>query len=171
MEKHVNLAVSLLLRDMLTVCGVPIVMTRTTDVGLIDGTEDTIRQKKVADLQTRLALYNQADLVISVHQNHFSVAKYNGTQTFYSPNHPDSQRLAACIQTAVRECIQPDNDREIKPSSDGIFLLHHTTTPTALVECGFLSNPEEQQRLLSETYRQQLAFAITIGYFQFSSEK
>ena len=106
-EKHVNLAVSLLLRDMLTVCGAPIVMTRTTDVGLIDGTEDTIRQKKVADLQTRLALYNQADLVISVHQNHFSVAKYNGTISMFS--------LAIYCQISFSVQFEIGNTRILSP--------------------------------------------------------
>lgn len=170
-EKHVNLAVSLLLQDVLTVCGVPVRMTRDTDVGLVDGSESTIRQKKVTDMKSRLELYEQADAVISVHQNHFSVPKYFGTQLFYSVNHADSCVLAECIRQAVVRELQPANHRELKSATDGIYLLHHTTKPAVLVECGFLSNPEERQRLLTDTYRQQLAFAIVMGYFQFILQK
>ena len=170
-EKHVNLKISLLLRDMLYICGIPVKMTRDTDVGLIDGTENTIRQKKVNDLQQRLALYNQANQVISIHQNLFSVPKYSGAQVFYSGNHPAGYMLADCIQQSIHARLQPKNHREIKQASDGIYLLRHTTTPAVLVECGFLSNPEERQMLLTETYQQQMAFAITLGYFQFSLEK
>lgn len=170
-EKHVNLAVSLFLRDVLTVGGVPVRMTRDTDTGLVDGSESTIRQKKVTDMKNRLALYEQAELVLSVHQNHFSVPKYDGTQLFYSVNHPDSRLLAESIQSVVREQLQTDNNRELKSATDGIYLLHHTTRPAVLVECGFLSNPEERQRLLTDAYRQQLAFAVAIGYFQYVSQK
>ena len=171
LEKHINLKISLFLRDMLSLCGIPVEMTRDTDIGLVVGTENTIRQKKVNDLQRRLALYNQAKQVISVHQNLFSVSKYSGAQVFYSGNHPDSAVLADCIQQSVCHQLQPDNHREIKQASNGIYLLHHTTTPAVLVECGFLSNPGERQRLLTESYQQEMAFAIMMGYFTFSLEK
>lgn len=170
-EKHINLSISLLLRDLLQVCGIPLRMTRDTDVGLNNGSEDTIRQKKQNDMQNRLALYNQAKVVISVHQNHFAQPQYSGAQIFYSNNHSDSLALANCLQKTICNHLQPENNREVKAASDGIFLLHHTTVPAVLVECGFLSNPNERQQLVSETYRQKMAFAIMTGYFQYASEK
>lgn len=170
-EKHINLAVSLLLRDMLVVGGVSTQMTRDTDIGLVDGTEKTIRQKKSNDMRKRLDFYNQARAVISIHQNHFNQSKYHGMQVFYSVNHGDSLLLAGTIRDAVRENLQPDNARELKSATDGIYLLHHTTVPAVLVECGFLSNPHEREQLLSETYRQQLAFAITTGYWNYILQK
>ena len=170
-EKHLNLAVSLCLRDLLHICGVSVAMTRETDIGLDDASAMSVREKKSSDMRRRLAMYNEASLVISVHQNHFSVPKYNGTQLFYSVNHPESARLAQSVRDAVVAWIQPQNTREMKKATDGIYLLHHTTTPAILVECGFLSNPEERDKLKLPAYQQQVAFAIAAGYWNFQTQK
>ena len=167
LEKHLNLAVSLYLRDLLYVCGVPVEMTRQTDVGLEADATATIRDKKTSDMRRRLTMYEVASLVISVHQNHFSQSKYSGTQVFYSANHPDSAVLAENIRSAVVEWIQPQNTRELKRATDSIFLLSHTTTPTVLVECGFLSNYDERSKLKMPAYQQQLAFAVAAGYWKY----
>ena len=170
-EKHLNLAISLYLRDLLYVCGVPVTMTRQTDVGLENDSSISIREKKSSDMRRRLAMYDEAALVISVHQNHFSAPKYSGTQLFYSVNHPDSVLLAQSVRDSVVGWIQPQNTRELKKATDGIFLLHHTTAPTVLVECGFLSNPEEREKLKTPAYQQQLAFAVMAGYWNYQSLK
>ena len=170
-EKHLNLAIALCLRDLLCVCGVSVEMTRETDVGLDDESATSVREKKSSDMRQRLAMYNEASLVISVHQNHFSVPKYNGTQLFYSVNHSDSVLLAQSVRDAVVSWIQPLNTREMKMATDGIYLLHHTTTPAVLVECGFLSNPEERDKLKIPAYQQQMAFAIAAGYWNFQTQK
>lgn len=162
-EKHLNLAISLYLRDLLTVCGASVEMTRTTDVGLDEDTASSIREKKVGDLRRRLSLYDEASLVISIHQNHFDQTQYSGTQVFYSPNHPDSAVLAQRMQEMVTSLIQPQNHRECKAATDGIYLLYHTKTPAVLVECGFLSNPEEREQLKTPDYQQQMAFALMAG--------
>ena len=116
-------------------------------------------------MRKRLHLYNQASLVISIHQNHFSEPKYSGTQVFYSANHPDSTVLAENIRQSVVDWVQPQNKRELKRATDGVYLLYHTTTPAILVECGFLSNPEEREKLKMPAYQQQMAFAIAAGYW------
>ena len=170
LEKHLNLAVSLYLRDLLHVCGVAVEMTRQTDVGLETDFSATVRNKKASDMRRRLAMYEEASLVISVHQNHFSQSKYSGTQVFYSANHPDSAVLAEDIRSAVVEWIQPQNTRELKKATDSIFLLTHTTTPAVLVECGFLSNEEERNKLKTPAYQQQLAFAIMAGYWKYQTQ-
>lgn len=170
-EKHLNLAISLCLHDLLYVCGVPVEMTRTTDMGLEEDASASIRDKKVSDMRKRLTLYNEASMVISIHQNHFSVPKYSGTQVFYSANHPDGAVLAENIRQSVVDWVQPQNKRELKKATDGIYLLYHTTTPTVLVECGFLSNPEEREKLKTPAYQQQLAFAIMAGYWGFQKHK
>lgn len=170
-EKHLNLAIALCLRDMLYICGVPVVMTRQTDVGLEEDSSAPIREKKSSDMRRRLAMYDEASLVISMHQNHFSVPKYSGTQLFYSVNHPDSALLAQSVRESVVGWIQPQNTRELKKATDGIFLLYHTTTPAVLVECGFLSNPEEREKLKTPAYQQQMAFAVMAGYWEYESQK
>ena len=107
--------------------------------------------------------------MISIHQNYFSEARYNGTQVFFSANHPDSALLAEYVRRMVVDWTQPQNTRELKKATDGIYLLYHSTTPTVLVECGFLSNPEERDKLKTPAYQQQLAFAIAAGYWNYIS--
>ena len=170
-EKHLNLSIALCLRDLLYVCGVPVAMTRDTDVGLEADTSASVREKKVSDMRNRLALYEQASLVISLHQNQFSVPKYSGTQVFYSPNHSESGVLAQAVRESVVRSIQPQNTRELKMATDGIYLLYHTQTPAILVECGFLSNPEERDKLKTPAYQQQMAFAVAGGYWCYQSAK
>ena len=170
-EKHLNLSIALLLRDMFESVGIHTFITRETDISLDDASADTIRSRKVSDMKQRLQLYEQAETVISLHQNHFSSAQYKGTQVFYSANHTDSQLLANCIQQSAKMQLQPNNNREIKKASNGIYLLHHTTQPAVLVECGFLSNPEERALLETTDYQQQIAFVILSGYFDYLSQK
>jgi N-acetylmuramoyl-L-alanine amidase len=171
LEKNINLAIALDLRDMLTVCGVPVSMTRQTDISIHDADCDTVRSKKVSDMHNRLKLYEQADTVIAIHQNHYGASKYRGAQVFYSANHPSGQVLAESVQTSFAALLQRDNTREIKKATDGIFLLSHTTKPAVLVECGFLSNPDERELLKSPTYRQQVALAIAAGYWNYVSQE
>ena len=171
LEKHLNLDISLSLRDMLAVCGFPVEMTRCSDVSIHDPTAGSVREKKVSDMRNRLALYETAGLVISVHQNHFSQEKYAGATVYYSGNHPDSQALAVCVREELLRLLQPENHRELKKATDGIYLLYHTNRPAILVECGFLSNHAERERLKTTEYRQQMAFTVLGGYFAFLSQK
>lgn len=161
-EKQINLTLSLVLRDLLRVTGVPVQMTRQTDMAT--------GESKVADMHNRLSMYENAALVISIHQNHFSEAKYRGAQVFYSVNDTESERLAQLLQQSVAVRLQPENNRQIKPATSGIYLLHHTTTPAVLVECGFLSNPQELDLLKQPSYQQELAFALLCGYWDYTLE-
>lgn len=170
LEKNLNLDISLQLRDMLTLCGVSVVMTRDSDVSISSVGDASIREKKISDMQNRLHLYNQASLVIAIHQNNFQSSAYSGTQVFYSANHTNSKCLAAHLQNTVVRLVQPQNTRQIKKATDGIYLLHHTTAPAVLVECGFLSNPQELSQLKSAGYRQKMAWAIALGYWNYIME-
>ena len=169
-EKHLNLAVALCLRDLLFVCGVPVAMTRDTDVGLEEDSSVSIRQRKVSDMKRRLGMYEIADVVISIHQNYFAQPQYSGTQLFYAPNNLKSVVLAEEIRRMVVGWIQPQNTRELKVAGESIYLLHRATKPVVLVECGFLSNYEEREKLKTPAYQQQLAFAIMAGYWNYQSE-
>jgi len=168
-EKEVNLQVALTLAQVLRLCGVQVTMTRTADEALCEEEGLRIREKKVADMKTRLAMFEQADANISIHQNSYSGATSCGTQVFYSANHPSSERLASAIRTRVIDDLQPDNHRPLKSGNRDIYLLYHTTVPTVLVECGFLSHPAECERLTSATYQQQLAWSIGMGVMQYIS--
>lgn len=161
-EKDINLAVSLYLRDILTVCGIPVTLTRDADTATAPN--------KTEDMKKRLQMYENASAVIAIHQNHFRQSKYNGTQVFYSANHPQSLGLAEDIQESVTSRLQPQNTRKIQKATDGIYLMHHTTVPAVLVECGFLSNPEELEKLKQSQYRQYMAWAISLGYWKYRME-
>lgn len=161
-EKDINLAVSLYLRDILTVCGIPVTLTRDADIATASN--------KTEDMQKRLRMYEGASTVIAIHQNHFRQPQYSGTQVFYSANHPLGRRLAEDIQGAVTAHLQPQNTRKIQKATDGIYLMHHTTVPAVLVECGFLSNSEELEKLKQSQYRQHMAWAISLGYWKYRME-
>ncbi len=166
LEKSLNLTIAQELRDLLTVFGVSTRMTRDEDVSIHDAGCTTTRQMKVSDMNNRLKLYNAAQATVSIHQNHFSVAKYHGAQVFYSVAHPKSCEMATAVRASIRSLVQPDNTRELKKATDSIYLLHRTSKPAILVECGFLSNPQECEKLKTPSYQQQLALAIAVGVLE-----
>ncbi len=166
LEKDINLAVALDCADLLRVFGFTVEMTRQTDMSLGDASLKTVRERKTDDLMKRAERYRRADICISIHQNYFSQEKYSGTQVFYSPNHPAGKALADAIQSSVKTYLQPDNKRETKVGK-GIYLLDHAEKPTVLVECGFLSNLAERERLKSEEYQKQLSCALLQGLTEY----
>lgn len=166
LEKSLNLAIAQDLRDLLTVFGVTTRMTRDADISIHDTGCTTTRQMKVSDMNNRLRLYDAARATVSIHQNHFSVAKYDGAQVFYSATHPKSNEMATAVRASICSLVQPDNTRELKMATDSIYLLHRTTKPAILVECGFLSNPQECEKLKTPSYQQQMALAIAVGVLE-----
>lgn len=165
LEKNLNLQIALKLENILKSMGINTVMTRTEDISIHDESANTIRKKKISDLNNRLSIINNTDdsVFVSIHQNHFSQSVYYGTQIFYSKNNPESSVLANSIRQSVISVLQKDNTREIKQSGTDIYLLHHAKTPAVMVECGFLSNADETAKLKNENYQRKLAFMIAIG--------
>ncbi|MBR3290537.1 MAG: N-acetylmuramoyl-L-alanine amidase [Clostridia bacterium] len=168
LEKDYNLSISLALRDMLRLCGYEVTLTRETDMSIHDETAVTIREQKVSDMHNRLALYDAADLVISIHQNQFPQRSCKGTQFFYAANNPASCPLGTVMRDTLYRLLQPDNTRELKVGTSDIYLLHETSAPAVLAECGFLSNPEERALLQTPEYQQKLAFSLTCGVLTYA---
>ena len=168
-EQYINLDIALKMNDILTKLGYETIMTRTDDNSIHDADAKTIREKKVSDLHNRLKIIqsNPDSIFVSVHQNHFSESKYSGAQVFYSANNPSSENLAQMIQLNIKELLQPENEREIKESGESIFLLYNSEVPSVLVECGFLSNREETEKLKNEDYRLQMAQAVCKGIIEY----
>jgi N-acetylmuramoyl-L-alanine amidase len=166
----VNLAIGTGLAELLRILGFEVRMTREDDRSIHDASAGSLREQKVSDMHNRLAMYNQASLVISIHQNQFPQAQYHGTQVFYAPLNSDSKRLGESIRANVIALLQPQNTRELKKGEKSLYLLSNATPPTALVECGFLSNPEECAKLNNADYRRQMAFAVAGGLLQYLSE-
>ncbi len=161
-EKHLNLAVTRLVRDLLVADGVSVVMTREKDVLLYDRNVDYEGRKKALDLAARLAVGQSTEnaIFVSIHMNAFPQTQYKGLQVYYSPQHPLSETLAQTMQTRVIEQLQPDNARKIKRAGSEIYLLDRLNCPAVLVECGFLSNTEDCAALCDESYQQRLAFLL-----------
>ena len=121
------------------------------------------------DMKKRLQIFNAAqnNVVMSIHQNQFSNTSSHGTQVFYSPNHENSLRLADAIKHSVTAQLQPENERQSKPAGKEIFLLKNATVPAVIVECGFLSNPAEREKLIQDSYQKDISFAITTGFLDY----
>lgn len=167
-EKDINLSISNMLADIFTASGYNVISTRTEDV-MINTDGETLRERKVSDMKNRLEIFNhsEANIILSIHQNMFTQDKYSGTQIFYSTNHDESLQLAESIRNTVVKFIQPENSRETKPSTKDIYLLHNATNPAIIVECGFISNRYEAEKLKTEEYQKQLAFAIFSGFTEY----
>lgn len=172
-EKNVNLEIAQILDTMLRANGVSTVMTRTEDILLYDRNADYQGRKKMLDLAARKQIAEEAEnaVFVSIHMNSFPESKYRGLQVFYSPHAPQSQSLAYGIQQNTKAHLQPDNERKIKPATSAIYLLDRLKCPAVLVECGFLSNPEEAARFETEEYRQKVAFVLFCSLMSYISEQ
>lgn len=169
LEKDINLSIALTLQKLFTQSGFEVVMTRTEDKAIYSENCESLREKKVSDIhnRTNICNQNQNNIFISIHQNKFEQSKYSGTQVFYSSNNILSSELAECIQNVIKGTLQKNNNRQCKPSDDNVYILKHAEVPAILIECGFLSNPQEEASLKTEQYRNQLAFAIFSGFLEF----
>lgn len=168
-ESGINLQITRRLYEILRFLGHPSVMTRSGDEAIYDDTAVTLREKKVSDLKNRTALANEtpSGLLISIHQNclpgHPGV---RGAQVFYNGIQP-SQQLAETVQQALNSTVNGGKGKAAKPIGDGVYLMSHTTCPAILVECGFLSNPEETALLQQPAYQVKIAAVIAAAYCQY----
>lgn len=165
LEKHLNLALSEDLRDIFTLFGIPVAMTREEDMMLYDyynDLDDYTGKRKTYDLRNRLKLAETsgAKLFLGIHMNKFTDPRYSGLQVYYSPNHNESERAASLLREYAKGFLQPNNERETKKATSAIYLLHRMTMPAVLVECGFLSNEEECALLNTSEYRLRAACVI-----------
>ena len=159
LESRFNLEISKKLNDLFNLLGMDTVMIRTSDCSVY--TEgNSIAQKKVSDLKERVRIVNDTDhaILLSIHQNHFSDEKYSGAQVFYAPTE-GSQNLARALQTRLVETINQKSRRQIK-KADNVYLMQHVQCPAVLIECGFISNPQEERLLRDEIYQKMLCCVI-----------
>lgn len=159
-EKDVNLEIAQYLKDYLIAQDYIVYLTRETDCGLYD---ENVSNKKTSDLNNRIQFFKEknADYVVSIHQNSYPDTTPHGAQTFYFSTSETSKAFAESIQDSLLT-IDNTNTRTAK-SSDSYFLLKHSSMPAVIIECGFLSNPEETAKLTDPNYQKQLAYAISLG--------
>ena len=171
-EAPINLAISKKLMKFLEGNGFQVKMTRYSDTGLYTGTSNSIRDKKNEDLRNRVKLINntQADLTLSIHLNSFPQKQYYGAHVFYQKSNQATTKLAAdLIQESMKNILDNTNHRVPQLKRD-IKIMDDTTVPVILVECGFLSNIEEEKKLVNEEYQEKVAWAIYTGIIKYFNE-
>lgn len=159
LESQINLEISLRLEDLLHLLGYDTYMIRNTDISIYTKGE-TIAQKKVSDLKERVRIINETDdaLLISIHQNFYPDSQYSGAQVFYDQK-GEGETLAKLAQSNFWRTLNPGSTRQSKKAT-GIYLMEHIQCPGILVECGFLSNPEEEAKLLNADYQKQICCVL-----------
>ena len=164
LEKDINLAISLKLKEILVKSGYTVTMTRQKDEALC---EQNASRKKVSDLNARLDLIQkeEPELTVSIHQNSYS-AGTKGAQVFYYSRSEEGHRLARVLQETLKEEIEDENHR-VEKANDSYYMLKKSQGPFVIVECGFLSNPEEEKLLNSEDYQKKMAKALAEGIEKF----
>lgn len=165
-ESNFNLQIALRLNDLLHLLGYDTVMIRTTDSSVYTSGQ-TIAQKKVSDLKQRVRVVDRTQnaLLLSIHQNTFPEGQYSGAQVFYAKT-PGSKALAEQLQRDLVSCLNPGSSRKAKQGS-GIYLLDKINTAGVLVECGFLSNQQEEAKLQTPDYQKKLCCVISSGMARF----
>lgn len=170
LESQFNLEIAQKLNDLCNLLGINTVMIRDTDCSVYTKGE-TIAQKKVSDLRERVRIVNSTDngILVSIHQNLFSDEKYSGAQVFYAPT-DGSLTLAKSMQNCFIKAVNPGSHRQEK-KADSIYLMQHINCPGVLVECGFLSNRQEEYLLRTKGYQQKICciIASSVSNFLYST--
>lgn len=170
LESHINLEIALILDDLCHFLGHKTKMIRTTDCSIYTQ-GNSIASQKVSDLKERVRITNETDnaIIISIHQNKFEQSRYSGAQVFYAPT-KDSDVLAKEIQNTFIKCLKTNSNRKIK-KADGVYLMQNIKCPGVLVECGFLSNPEEEALLRDPEYQRKVSCVIATACSRFINSK
>lgn len=167
-EAETNLKVAIKLQNLLEQSGATVILTRSDENAIYDLDSKTLKEKKISDIHNRVKMgnENQSDIFVSIHLNKIPQNQYYGWQTFYKEGNEQSMKLAKSIQTNLNESIQRENNR-VAMKIDNIYIVKHVEIPISIVECGFLSNPEEEKLLLQDDYQNKLAWGIYNGIMDY----
>lgn len=167
-EADINLSIALKVQNLLEQSGANVVLTRSDENAIYDIDKKTLRQKKNSDIRNRVKIGNSssADIFVSIHLNKIPQSQYNGWQTFFKDGSGYGKKLATCIQNNLNEAIQKENKRQPLKISN-VYIIKNVEIPTTIVECGFLSNPEEEVLLQTEEYQNKLSWGIYNGIMDY----
>ncbi|MCI8587439.1 MAG: N-acetylmuramoyl-L-alanine amidase [Clostridia bacterium] len=167
-EAQTNLAIALKLQNLLEQSGCTVILTRSDENAIYDIDSKTLKQKKISDIRNRVKIGNEssADIFVSIHLNKIPQQQYYGWQTFYKEGNENGKKLATSIQENLNEAIQKENHR-VAHTIDNIYIIKHVEIPITIVECGFLSNQEEEKQLLEDEYQNRLAWGIYNGIIDY----
>ena len=167
-EADINLSIALKVQNLLEQSGANVVLTRSDENAIYDLDKKTLREKKNSDIKNRVAIGNSssADIFVSIHLNKIAQSQYYGWQTFFKDGSEEGKKLATCIQNNLNEAIQRENKR-VPLKISNIYIIKNVEIPTTIVECGFLSNPEEEELLQTDDYQNKLAWGIYNGIMDY----
>lgn len=167
-EAETNLKIALKVQSLLEQSGATVILTRSDENAIYDIDSKTLKQKKISDIHNRVKIGNEssADIFVSIHLNKIPQQQYYGWQTFYQEGNEQSINLAKSIQENLNDSIQKENKR-VAMKIDNIYIMKHVEIPATIVECGFLSNPEEEKLLLEDEYQDRLAWGIYNGIMDY----
>lgn len=167
-EAETNLKITLKVQSLLEQSGATVVLTRSDENAIYDLDKTTLRQKKISDIHNRVKIGNEssADIFVSIHLNKIPQQQYYGWQCFYKQNDEKSTALAKSLQENLNDSIQKENKR-VAMKLDNVYIIKHVEIPISIVECGFLSNPEEETQLLNDDYQNRLAWGIYNGIMDY----
>jgi len=167
-EASINLIITKKVQTLLEQSGCNVILTRSDENGIYDLSSSTIREKKVSDIKNRVKIGNEssADVFVSIHLNKIPQSQYYGWQAFFKANSTESEELAKSLQEELNSSIQRENKREALKIS-GKYIIEHVEIPIAIIECGFLSNPEEEKLLQQDEYQDKIAWGIYNGIMDY----
>ena len=170
-EAETNLKIALKLQNLLEQSGSTVILTRSDENAIYDIDSKTLKQKKISDIHNRVKIGNEssADIFVSIHLNKIPQEQYWGWQCFYKEGNEQSQKLAKTLQANLNEAIQKENKR-VAMKLENVYIIKHVEIPISIVECGFLSNQEEEKLLLDDTYQNRLAWGIYNGIIDYFYE-
>jgi len=171
-EAQTNLKIALKLQSLLEQSGATVILTRSDENAIYDLDSKTLKQKKISDIHNRVKIGNEssADIFVSIHLNKIPQQQYSGWQTFFQEGNQNSINLAKSIQTNLNDSIQKENKR-VAMKINNIYIMKHVEIPATIVECGFLSNEEEEKLLLNDEYQDRLAWGIYNGIMDYFYEQ
>ena len=163
-EAQINLKIALKVQNLLEQTGSTVILTRSDGNAIYDLDSKTLKQKKVSDIKNRVKIGNEtsADIFVSIHLNKIPQKQYYGWQCFYNTKNKKSKILAEQLQNNLNESIQKENKR-VAMKLNTIYIMKNVEIPISIVECGFLSNPEEERKLQEDEYQNRLAWGIYNG--------
>lgn len=167
-EADSNLKIALKVQNLLEQSGATVLLTRSDQNAIYDIDSNTLKEKKVSDIKNRVKIGNEssADIFVSIHLNKIQQEQYWGWQTFYKSGNEAGKKLATSIQNNLNEAIQKENKR-VPMEISNKYIVEHIEIPTTIVECGFLSNIEEEQLLKTDEYQNKLAWGIYTGIMDY----
>lgn len=170
-EQAINLNIVLKLQKLIEQSGAKVILTRSDENGIYSVDSTSIRNKKISDIKNREYITDNsgADVYVSIHLNKYQDSKYSGWQTFYQPKNENSKKLATIVQEQIGKNMDETNNR-IPMAIKGVYLMEHIDITGIVVECGFISNPKEEQLLKEDSYQNKLAWGIYTGIQQYFQE-